>query len=520
MNQSLRLCWIGLLVGATALQAQVTTRIKWACIGNSITAGPTGAQYAYPVRLGVRLLMDTVQNDGVGYRTLMKSGDSTYWKYGKLTQVFAFQPDIISIMLGTNDSKPINWWDSNSFVSNYEDLIDTLSAMPSHPRIFLIYPTPVFLKGTTATLPETSTVIRESIIRYSIIPRIRQVALAMGVDTIDLQTPFLNKQYLFGSDSIHPTTPGSDSIANCIFNAYVSKVTRVACIGNSITSYTGSVTTANGGSVAFNAYPNQLNMLLGRNYFVKNLGVSGCYMLKPYNNISTIMSYWSQTAEWDTLFSLKPNIVTINLGADDSRPMAWNTSRFMTDYTSMIDTISNNISPQPQIWPVQPPPAWQVNGQWPVSTPSGSTNNGINGVTIQDSVIPAILQVAGNNGLNSINLFSAFPTMAFQADGVHPNAAGQDTIAHVLFRTMNLPTSAIYSNQPDASHVSRGAVRYLNNAQQALPSEPAGTRIYSLDGKVIPLGISGGSPVLPAGVYIVQPPDAKPNSKKATPPDE
>src|SRR5262245_29881207 len=97
----MRFFWAAALAAVSA-RAQPATRIKWACIGNSITAA------GYPARLATRLLMDTVQNDGVGWRTMLRSGDSTYWKYGKFAQVFAFQPDIVSIKLGTNDSKPIN----------------------------------------------------------------------------------------------------------------------------------------------------------------------------------------------------------------------------------------------------------------------------------------------------------------------------------------------------------------------------------------------------------------------------
>ncbi len=517
MKKTIRDLSIGAFALAMVSQAQVSTPIKWACIGNSITAGPTGVTNGSPARLGTRLLMDTVQNDGVGYRTLMRSGDSTYWKYGKLPQVFAFQPDIISIMLGTNDSKPLNWKDSANFVKDYEDLIDTLSAMPSHPRIFLIYPTPVFNKESGAPYPDTSTVIRESIIRNSIIPRIRQVALAKGVDTIDLQTPFLTRGPgssldLFGSDSIHPTTPGSDSIAAYIFRAYVSKVTRIAVVGNSITEYINSGIM---GAVAKDAYTIKLNMLLGRNYYAENEGRSGCYMQKPGTITPAIMSYWTQSnGKFQAAFALNPGIITIMLGTNDSRMKSWNTARYITDYKAMIDTFSNNITPKPQIWLVRPMPAWRINGHWNYGNPTTDTTNGINGDIIRDSVIPAILQIAADKGLPTIDLYnSAFnsptePTAITNKDGVHPNKAGSDTIAHVFFRALNLPPTAIYSHQPDASRVSHEGL-YLNPSSKPAPSGLLeGSRIYSLDGKSVP----DGSP-LPAGAYVVKPVDVKPDAK-------
>jgi hypothetical protein len=52
-------------------QAQVSTPVKWACIGNSITAGE------YPGKLTTYFGRSyKVQNDGMGGATLLKSGKS------------------------------------------------------------------------------------------------------------------------------------------------------------------------------------------------------------------------------------------------------------------------------------------------------------------------------------------------------------------------------------------------------------------------------------------------------------
>ena len=427
-----------------------------------------------------------------------------------LSQVFKFQPDIVSISLGTNDSKPLNWKDSANFVRDYGDFIDTLETMPSHPRIFILYPTPTFNKEV-ASYPDTSTAIRESIIRNSIIPRIRQVAIAKGVDTIDLQTPFLthgpgSSLNLFGSDSIHPTTPGSDSMAAYIFRGYISKVTRIATIGNSITEYINSGIT---GAVAVDAYPIKLNMLLGRNYYVENEGRSGCYMQKPGTITPAIMSYWTQSnGKFQAAFALKPNIITLSLGTNDSRPKSWNTARYITDYKAMIDTLSNNISPKPQIWLVKPMPAWKINGHWNLGNPTSDTSNGIDGDIIRDSIVPAITQIAADKGLQTIDFNSAAafnvvaePTAITNKDGVHPNKAGSDTLAHIIFRTMSLPTTAIH-NPILKDRVISPEVRYISTDHKAIPKEVLGnTKIYTLDGKAMS---QNGIPITP-GVYVTKP---------------
>lgn len=492
---SIRTAFISVLA-VLAVQGQVPTKIKWACVGNSITQGTTGATNAWPVRLGTRLLMDTVLNAGVGWRTMLRSGDSTYWKYGRFAQVFAFQPDIISIDLGTNDSKPINWKDSANFLRDTRDMIDTLAAMPSHPRIFIIYPTPTFNNENVS--PQPSDLIRESVIRNGVIPRLRQVAIEKGLDTIDLHTPFLGRSTLFGTDGIHPTTPGYDSLAAYIFKGYISKVTRIAVVGNSITEYINSGV-AN--AVAVDAYTTKLNMLLGRNFYAENEGRSGCYMQKPTGITPAIMSYWNQ-GKVANVFALKPHIITIMLGTNDSRPKAWNTARYTRDAKALIDTFSNNITPKPAIWLVKPIGAWMVNGHWGFGNPTSDTTNGINGNIIRDSVIPAIAQTATDKGLSTIDLYNhpsfnpALPqpaTPLMSGDGVHPFRVGHDTIAHIFYRAL-LPSVGIAMQTPPSrqSSAKSRVVPMIFSSQ--IPTD----QLFTLDGKAVP----ASARMLPAGIYI------------------
>ncbi len=257
----------GFMSLALSAQAQVSTKIKWACIGDKITVD------GYPARLGTRVIADTVVNYGANGTTVLKSGDTTYWNSSVLAQVFSFKPDIVSIDLGANDSKPVNWGDSAHFVRDYEALIDTLETISSHPKIFLIYPTPVF-KNEAA--PQGSGLVRGSVIKNSIVPLIRQVALARSADTVDLNTPFAGRQTLF-TDSLNPTTAATDSLAAHIFSGLLAQSIRVVCIGNSITQYVSATTNATtypGGGQAVDAYPIKFNMLMGRNYVMWNGGIS------------------------------------------------------------------------------------------------------------------------------------------------------------------------------------------------------------------------------------------------------
>jgi acyl-CoA thioesterase I len=419
----LRTSFVLMIMFLTVSQAQVSRPVKWACIGNSITQG-IFPNAAYAPKLAKLLGPSyTVENDGVSSMTLFKSGkfgaptdapgSGSYWLHGKLSNVFALQPDIITIALGTNDSKSMNWADSVNFVRDYSALIDTLSTMPSRPQIWLCLPCPCWV---TPAVPAD---IQNTVIRNSIIPRIQQVATAKGVNTIDFYTPMSTQQRRF-PDNIHPDSTGGDSLAALIYRAYAAKAVRIACIGNSITQYGSSADVPD-----IDAYPSKLGMLLGRGYLVQNFGYSGAAMQKK----NAGWSYWVEAAyKFPLIFKFKPNVVTIKLGTNDSRRYYWHTAPYVADYKAMVDTLNNNISPTPTIRLCLPIPAW----------PSGFTKYGINDTIIKDSVIPSIRLVAQQKSLLIIDLntpmLGAYPALVPASDGVHPNAAGQDTIAHLIYR--------------------------------------------------------------------------------------
>ena len=107
-----RICWLLclLLIGGI-LKAQERP-IKVACVGNSITEGFTLAHpetESYPAVLQ-RLLGDgyEVGNFGVTAHALMLDSDLPYQKTTRFKEALDFLPDIATVKLGTNDSKPWN----------------------------------------------------------------------------------------------------------------------------------------------------------------------------------------------------------------------------------------------------------------------------------------------------------------------------------------------------------------------------------------------------------------------------
>jgi len=94
--------------------------VRVACIGDSITEGVGGGvkpATSWPAQLqGLLGASWQVGNFGVSGRTLLKQGDLPYWNDKAYQNALGFKPDVVIIMLGTNDTKPQNWKHEAEFV--------------------------------------------------------------------------------------------------------------------------------------------------------------------------------------------------------------------------------------------------------------------------------------------------------------------------------------------------------------------------------------------------------------------
>lgn len=188
-----------------SLRLEAVTRI--ACVGDSITAGSGLANpqtESWPARLGELLGPDyEVKNCGVSGSTLLKNGNKPYWKVSAFATATKFQPDIVIIALGGNDSKSINW-DSHQgeFAADANALIDHFAALPSAPKIYLALPTPAFSKAF-GVMESNNERIRGIL---------REVGKSRHLTIIDLYSPLREDPALF-QDGIHPLAEGAAKIA-------------------------------------------------------------------------------------------------------------------------------------------------------------------------------------------------------------------------------------------------------------------------------------------------------------------
>ena len=120
-------------------QAEVVERQILACVGDSITQG-VGAKrgQSWPGQaqkvLGKKW---QVKNFGLSGTTLMNSGNKPYQKSQQFKDALSSNPDVVVIMLGTNDTKPVNWRHSaKDYEADYRDLISDFQKIASKPRIY------------------------------------------------------------------------------------------------------------------------------------------------------------------------------------------------------------------------------------------------------------------------------------------------------------------------------------------------------------------------------------------------
>jgi len=194
------------------------TPVRVVCIGNSITEGAglsNPSVEAYPIQLANLLGSNySLLNCGVSGRTMLKHGDVPYWNESKYSQAKAYDPNIVIIALGTNDSKPWNWKLKSEFYSDYAAMIGEFRTNGKNPQIFVCIPPPAFIGNFGIT---------DSVIRNEIQPLIDSLCTTFGTSKID----FFHKMITCGSyfgDGIHPNKDGAKIMAQIAYKAITEPI--------------------------------------------------------------------------------------------------------------------------------------------------------------------------------------------------------------------------------------------------------------------------------------------------------
>ena len=190
--------------------------VRMGFVGNSITIGrflPDEVNDRYPAVLRVMLTelygdLIEVKNFAVTGRTMVKNGDLPIWVEGLFKQGLVYAPDICFILLGTNDTKPLNW-DSSSpqFFDDYLSMIDTFSVLNPDTRFIVSYP---------PWIRETWGGINNDTLVNGVIPAIDSIIKVTGAILMDFYNPLFGKDSLY-TDPVHPNAKGAKYMAELIY---------------------------------------------------------------------------------------------------------------------------------------------------------------------------------------------------------------------------------------------------------------------------------------------------------------
>lgn len=205
-----------LVAAENALASLTRERIRVACVGDSITegVGATSAAFNYPSYLQEKLGYDyDVRNFGHSGTTLTKNGDNSYWNSSRFTASREFNPDIVIIMLGTNDSKPRNWNDrncKNTYEADLTELVNIYKNLSSKPIVYIMT-SPTVYQDTVDT-------INEYTVANGVVPLQRKVAEATDSQLIDIYglTAALSNKAPYFADGCHPSSLGYDLMSGLI----------------------------------------------------------------------------------------------------------------------------------------------------------------------------------------------------------------------------------------------------------------------------------------------------------------
>lgn len=191
-------------------------QIRVACVGDSITYGSLVFDHAhnnYPAQLGDMLGKGYVVNNyGYSGRAAHADTDMPYVNEELYQKSLAFAPDVVVVMLGTNDTRTGNWHGINAYIRAYGAILDSYLALPSHPQVIVMAPPPAF-----EFFGKVRYHINKMLVKNEVNVAVRFLAEGKNLPFIDLYEVFDGRKNLF-VDGIHPNVKGASVLAGTVYN--------------------------------------------------------------------------------------------------------------------------------------------------------------------------------------------------------------------------------------------------------------------------------------------------------------
>lgn len=184
--------------------------IRIACVGDSLTE-----MSIYPDELK-RLLNDpryVIGNFGACGTTVSLDSELPYMHTGAFQDALKFDPNIVIIMLGTNDAQPNLEMYNSGFVEDYKRIVVAFKALKSKPIIWIVLPPPIFDDEMGAIDPDY--------FERSLLSCLKEVANQTNLSIIDVHSALANYSNYF-PDGVHPNNQGARLVAYEIYKAIVA----------------------------------------------------------------------------------------------------------------------------------------------------------------------------------------------------------------------------------------------------------------------------------------------------------
>ncbi len=194
-------------------------QIKIACVGDSTTYGHGTTSWpknTYPAVLQ-ELLGDKyhVNNFGVSSQCVQVEGDRSYRDLPHYQQSLEYDADIVVFMMGSNDSKPINWNGAEQFMADLESLLDSYG---DATIILCTLPSAYFLDGQTSGTTNHNI---QPLVTDEIAEITRQVAAERGYILADIHELTAGHPEWFAKDGVHPSNECAAAIAAEIYKVLI-----------------------------------------------------------------------------------------------------------------------------------------------------------------------------------------------------------------------------------------------------------------------------------------------------------
>lgn len=193
-------------------------RIRISCVGDSLTYGSgvikTREVDSYPAKLQKKLgTSHLVSNFGLRNATASADGDLPYIDSAQYKKSLESKPDIVLLMLGTNDSKTYNW-NAKSYEEGIKSLVQTYKNLDTNPTVYLMI-SPYCFSLDGSDIAEYQ--VQPKVVAGKIRDIVEKVAAEEGVEVIDLYSVTVGKEEHY-RDGIHFDAEGYKIIADYIYD--------------------------------------------------------------------------------------------------------------------------------------------------------------------------------------------------------------------------------------------------------------------------------------------------------------